>query len=92
VVGGETVAVGDHQQQRQARDAAAEVPDEVGGGVVRPVEVLDHQRPGAGAQRLEHGGEHLVRRRPLGEQRADGRPEGMGDVVRAPGRPPIPAE
>ena len=54
------VAVGQHEQARQARDAAREHPQDVQGRVVGPVHVFDDQdgRPARVGQLVEDEGEH----------------------------------
>jgi hypothetical protein len=56
------VPVGDHHHRGRAPDAPAHVPQHVEGGVVGPVDVLDHQdRRASGVGELgEHRGEHVV--------------------------------
>ena len=49
VVGGEGVAVGQHQQQGQGGDAAGQESDQVQGGFVGPVQVFDDVHAGVGA-------------------------------------------
>ena len=67
--------VGQEQQRGQVVDPAADVPQEVEGGAVGPVHVLDgqHGRPVRGGQLLEDGREHLpevVRGEGVGERPA----------------------
>jgi hypothetical protein len=66
------VAVGEHQHAGQLRDTPGEVADDVQGGVVGPVHVLDDHQRGPVGELLVHGAEDRVplrdRRRGLGQR------------------------
>ena len=54
------LAHGEHQQCRQPRDPARDVPHHVEGGVVGPVHVIDDQQRRPGRQLRDGGVEHVV--------------------------------
>ena len=82
---------GGHQQDGDVVGPVQEVLEEVGDGVVRPVEVLDHQHqrvsPGEGFEEPQPGGEQLCAGNVLGpsgtRQRTEAHPDplGLGVVV-----------
>ena len=53
-------AVGPHHQERQLADAPAEIGDQLGGGEVGPVQVLEHQADGQAATELDQRVDQLA--------------------------------
>jgi len=75
---------GDDQAPARARQAAAEQRHEVQGGVVRPVQVLDHER-GRRAQLVEYRGQQVLARAGDGlRQRSAGLPRRVAQRAERP--------
>jgi hypothetical protein len=83
------VPVGDHQQDGGRTEPAGKEPEQVQGGLVGPVDVLDHQhgRHPALPQPFEQGTEQHLPRCLLVEQLVELTTEGRGDVGQRAQRP-----
>jgi hypothetical protein len=83
------VAVGDDQQGEAGTEAAGQEPQQVQGGLVGPVDVLDHQHGDHPAvpQPVEQGGEQHLPRRLLAKQLIQPAAERGGDVGQWAQRP-----
>ena len=81
VGGPQVLAVGQHQQQRERVDPAAQEPHQVERGLVGPVQILDDEDVGTFAQGRQHGREDLVLRRRVPQYGRHRRPEIGRDVA-----------
>ena len=86
VRGAHVLPVGQHQQRRECVDAAGHEADEVGGRLVGPMQVFDHEDAGSGPQRVQHRGEDLVLGRRSAQAGGDRGPERTRDVAERPER------
>jgi len=80
------VAIGQHQQQGQARDPAGEEPHEVERRLVGPVQVLHHEHSRTRTQGVEHRREDLVLGRGAAQQCGHRRAQLVRDVAQRPQR------
>jgi hypothetical protein len=83
------VSVGDDQQGGRGTEAAGQEPEQVQGGLVGPVDVLDHQHgrhPGV-PQPFEQGAKQHLPRRLVPEQLVEPTANCGGDVGQRPQRP-----